>query len=237
MTTRSQPYVPPYFAKYKVRGQTRADEQKTTQCVRSLCSLFAPCACVPIFGAVIQPVCLQDWLRLIARLVSVCLWDFLREGNGRGGFHTPVRGAVFVRNGAVTPGPSRECDITSFVTGRPKSARQSRDSTVAARRVQSVTIPSCWVSRECRSPGLRSPHFKNARLAVLLETSFHKFCHGFGCALDAAWMWLRCGSDVAQIWLGCDSDVALMWRRHVFRCGVVILAEVKGERFPVASFP
>ena len=47
-----------------------------------------------------------------------------------GGFHTPVRGTVFVRNGAVTPGPSCECEITFFVKGRPKSARQSRDSTV-----------------------------------------------------------------------------------------------------------
>ena len=69
---------------------------------------------------------------------------------------------MFVRDGAVTPGPSRECDITFFVKGRPKSARQSRDSTVAARRVQSVTIPS---SRVCRSPGLRPPplFIKNAR--------------------------------------------------------------------------
>ena len=39
-----------------------------------------------------------------------------------------------------------------------------RDSTRAARRVQSVTVPSSRVSRECRSPGLRSPPFKNARL-------------------------------------------------------------------------
>ena len=61
---------------------------------------------------------------------------------------------MFVRDGAVTPGPSRECDITFFVKGRPKSARQSRDSTVAARRVQSVTVPSSRVSSECRSPGL-----------------------------------------------------------------------------------
>ena len=50
----------------------------------------------------------------------------------------------------MTPGPSRECGITFFVKGRPKSARQSRDSTVAARRVQSVTVPSSRVSRECR---------------------------------------------------------------------------------------
>ena len=52
---------------------------------------------------------------------------------------------MFVRNGAVTPGPSCECDIT-FVEGRPKSARL-RGSTVAARRAQSVTVPS---SRETR---------------------------------------------------------------------------------------
>ena len=64
---------------------------------------------------------------------------------------------MFVRDGAVTPGPSRKCDITFFVKGRPKSARQSRDSTVAARSVQSVTVPSSRVSRECRSPGLKMP--------------------------------------------------------------------------------
>ena len=87
---------------------------------------------------------------------------FLRGGvkegaEGGGGFHTRVRGTMFVRNGAVTPRPSRECDITFFVKGRPNSARQSRDSTVAALRVESVTVPSSRVSRECRSPGLRSP--------------------------------------------------------------------------------
>ena len=40
---------------------------------------------------------------------------------------------MFVRNGGVTPGPPREFDITFFAKGRPKSARQSRDSTVASR--------------------------------------------------------------------------------------------------------
>ena len=69
----------------------------------------------------------------------------------------------------MTPGPSRECDITFFVKGRPKSARQSRDSTVAARRVQSVTVPSSRVSRECRSPGLRSPPFRNARFQEAVQ--------------------------------------------------------------------
>ena len=34
-------------------------------------------------------------------------------------FHTAVRGAMFVRNGAVTRAPSRGCDITFFVKGRP----------------------------------------------------------------------------------------------------------------------
>ena len=45
---------------------------------------------------------------------------------GGGGLHTLVRGTMFVRNGAVTPGPSRKCDITFFGKGRPKSARQSQ---------------------------------------------------------------------------------------------------------------
>ena len=50
------------------------------------------------------------------------------EGGG-GGFHTAVRGTMFVCNGAMTPGPSRECDITFLVKGRPKSAPQLRDIT------------------------------------------------------------------------------------------------------------
>ena len=32
-----------------------------------------------------------------------------------GGFNTAVRGTMFVRNGAVTPGPSRERDISFSV--------------------------------------------------------------------------------------------------------------------------
>ena len=74
---------------------------------------------------------------------------------------------MFVHNGAVTPGPSRECDITFFVKGRPKSGQQSRDCTVAARSAQSVTVLSSRVSRERRSPGLRSPPLKNARQNLL----------------------------------------------------------------------
>ena len=36
--------------------------------------------------------------------------------NGSGGvFHTAGRVTTFVRQGAMTPGPSHECDITSFV--------------------------------------------------------------------------------------------------------------------------
>ena len=46
-------------------------------------------------------------------------------GHGRGGaFQTAVRGTMFVCNGAVTPEPSRECNITFFVNGRPKTAQQ-----------------------------------------------------------------------------------------------------------------
>ena len=86
-----------------------------------------------------------------------------KGGNGRGGFHTPVRGTMFVRDGAVTPGPSRECDITFFVKRRPNSARQSRDSTVAARRVQSVTAPSSRVSRELSLPRVKVPRLKKCR--------------------------------------------------------------------------
>ena len=77
---------------------------------------------------------------------------------------------MFVRDGAMTPGPSRKCDITFFVKGRPKSAQQSRDSTVAARSVQSVTdgtvIPG--VTR-MSFPRVKVPPFKNARFS----SSFH----------------------------------------------------------------
>ena len=49
--------------------------------------------------------------------------DFLRGGgNGRRGIPHPGE-MYFVRDGAVTPGPSHECDTTFFVKGRPKSAR------------------------------------------------------------------------------------------------------------------
>ena len=40
-----------------------------------------------------------------------------------------------------------------FYQGRPKSAQQLHDSAVAARRAQSVTVPSSRVTRECCSPG------------------------------------------------------------------------------------
>ena len=107
------------------------------------------------------------------RKVSGSLTPFPRgtrncSGGPKGGgdilIHTPVRGTMFVRiaNGAVTPGPSCERDITFFGKGRPKFTRQSHDKTVAARGVQSVTVPSSRVSRECHSPGLRyPPPFKN----------------------------------------------------------------------------
>ena len=85
---------------------------------------------------------------------------FFKGGKRKGGFHTAVRGTMFLRDGAVTPRPSHEYDINFFAQGRPKSAQQLRDSTVAARRAQTVTEPSSRVTRECRSPGLRSPPLK-----------------------------------------------------------------------------
>ena len=91
--------------------------------------------------------------------------DFLR-GVGVNGFHTAVRGTMFICNGAVTPGPSRECDITFFVKGRPKSTKQLRDSTVVARRAQSVTVPSSRVTRECRFLGIGPPPLKDARFCA-----------------------------------------------------------------------
>ena len=72
---------------------------------------------------------------------------------------------MFVCNGAVTPGPSRECGITFFFgKGRPNSARQSRDSTVAARRVRErhrTVIPG--VTRMSFPRVKVPPVFKNAR--------------------------------------------------------------------------
>ena len=60
----------------------------------------------------------------------------------------------------MTTGLSRECDITFCVEGRPRSAQRLRESTVAPRRVQSVTVPSSRVTRKYRSPELRSPLLK-----------------------------------------------------------------------------
>ena len=62
---------------------------------------------------------------------------------------------MFVCKGAVTRGPSHECDITFLCKGRPKSAQQLHDSTVAVRRAQSVTVPSSRVTR-MSFPRLRS---------------------------------------------------------------------------------
>ena len=53
-------------------------------------------------------------------------------------FHTQARSAMLFGSGAVTPGPSCECNITSFGNGQPKLAQPLRDSTVAAHRVQRV---------------------------------------------------------------------------------------------------
>ena len=108
-----------------------------------------------------------------------------------GRFHTAVRGTMFVRKGAVTPGPSRECDITFFVKGRLKSARLSRDSTVATRRAQSLTVPSSCETRKCCSPGLRSPP-QWPRIARYRETisAIPPYCAlwGFSCLNMANWV-------------------------------------------------
>ena len=89
--------------------------------------------------------------------------------------HTLVRGTMFVCNGAVTPGPSRECNITFFVKGQPQSAFNRMTGTVAERRVQSVTVPSSRVSRECRPPGLRSLPLKKGGSFFTYSWSFFPY--------------------------------------------------------------
>ena len=94
----------------------------------------------------------------------------LTGGGGRNGreegFHTAMRGTLFVCNGAVTPGQSREFDITFVVKGRPRSTQKLRDSTVVARRVQSVTVPSSRMTHECRSPRVKvSPRLSGKKEA------------------------------------------------------------------------
>ena len=51
-----------------------------------------------------------------------------------GGFHTAVRGTMFVRNGAVTPGRSRESDVTFFVL-RDEQNLRNNCMTVPWRRI------------------------------------------------------------------------------------------------------
>ena len=96
---------------------------------------------------------------------------------------------MFVRDGAVTPGPSRECDITFFVKGRPKPAQQLHDSTVVSHRAQSVTVPSSWVSHECRSPGLRSLPLKMPEISRHMQerkiSPQRKFWAGYPCGHPA----------------------------------------------------
>ena len=76
---------------------------------------------------------------------------------------TSVRGTMFVRNGDVTPGPSRERETShllrsSVLTLRDDQDMRSNRVTVQWRRAraESVTVPSSRVTRECCSPGLRS---------------------------------------------------------------------------------
>ena len=74
--------------------------------------------------------------------------DFLRGGwvtAGGGGFSHRREKYLFVRSGAVTPRPSRECDI-AFVKGGPKSAQQFRDSTLYQ-----------WRRAGCRASPYRHP--------------------------------------------------------------------------------
>ena len=59
-------------------------------------------------------------------------------------FHTRVRGTMFVRSGAVTPGPSRECDITFFVIRDDQNLRDNR-----------VTVQ--WWRAGCRASPYRHP--------------------------------------------------------------------------------
>ena len=96
------------------------------------------------------------------------------------GFHIPTRVKWSFGSGTVTPGPSCECDITfllrggqnlgiNCVTVRWRLAwcavspvtRQCRSTIVwqhvVACRVQSITVPSSRVTRQCRSHGLRRP--------------------------------------------------------------------------------
>ena len=107
-----------------------------------------------LFGHGLDHLILVDLRNIGTLAASLSLTrDFLRGVTEGGGIPYRLRGTMFVgnfaRDGAVTPGPSRVCDITTSVKRRPKSAQQSRDSTVAAHRAQSVTVPSSQVTREC----------------------------------------------------------------------------------------
>ena len=69
-------------------------------------------------------------------------------GNGRGGvLYTPVRGTMFVRSGAATPGPSRECDIASLLLIRDDQNLRDNRVTVqwwrAGRRASPYHHPRC----------------------------------------------------------------------------------------------
>ena len=68
-----------------------------------------------------------------------------KGGNGRGGFHTRVRGTMFVCDGAVTPRPSRKCDITS-----PPLLRDDKNL-----RDNRVTVQ--WRRAVCRASPYRHP--------------------------------------------------------------------------------
>ena len=117
-------------------------------------------------------------------IISIVLWNLrpiifgvkqYSRGNGKGGIpHRRDRYNVCLR----------WCRDTRTVTrvrhhllywGTTKSAQHLRDSTVAVRRAQSITVPSSPVTRKCSSPGLRSPPFK--KKTDTLETVSGRFLH------------------------------------------------------------
>ena len=89
------------------------------------------------------------------------LSGILRGGATEGvGFHARVRGTMFVGRGAVTPGPSCECDITSKKVCLLRDNQNLLNNCVTVqwqrggprRRVRTVTVPSFRATRECSSP-------------------------------------------------------------------------------------
>ena len=90
----------------------------------------------------------------------------LNRGVRKGGGGIPHEGesTIFARRVRRDTVPSRKCDNPRLIRGVSNCAQHLRDGTVSVCRGQSAIVPSSPEARDCCSPWLASPLFKDAQI-------------------------------------------------------------------------